>query len=856
MQLTTGARLGPYQIVSALGAGGMGEVYRARDTRLGREVAVKILRGEYGGDASRLARFEREARAAGALNHPNVLALYDLGTHEGTPYLVTELLEGESLRARLGHGPFPQRKAVEVAVQIARGLAAAHDQGVVHRDLKPENVFLTKDGRVKILDFGLAKLTQREAALGEESEQLTVSLHSEVGVVLGTVGYMAPEQVRGLPAQSAADLFALGAILYEMLCGDRAFRGESSAEVMSAILREDPPELRSRRTDLSPALERIVQGCLEKNPSERFQSARDLALALEAMSGTTGPSGGVPALPAPLLRRRWLALAGAAALVAVALAGGSFLVGKRAGTRPLPTFERLTFRRGLVNSARFVADGQTVLYTAAWEGGDSEIFAGRIGSAEARPLDLQAVRLAVSRTGEIAFIKMEAGRFVLWRVPLAGGAPRAVAENVPWADWSPDGKELAVVRWAEEGQRIEFPVGKLLYETATGDLMFPRVSPRGDRVAFCDFKKRWIGGCSLVVVDRSGNQATGLPEWQAVTGLAWAPGGEEIWFSGIVEHGATAELYAASLSGRVRPLFGEGGDLGLEDVSTEGRLLVRHGKERAGVLVRLPGEETQRDLSWFDYSVLHDLSADGRLVVLSEGAEAAGEEGGIYLRPTDGSPAVRLGDGQPGELSPDGKWVIAITSEAPTDVLLLPTGAGEPRRLTHAGMRYSGAGKWFPDGRRIVVSGTRGEEAMRSYVLPIDGGEPRPITPPGIWARAVSADGRYVAARDEAGGSTRIVLFPVDGGEPRELPGVCCWPLNWSVDGRFLFVAKTLHRSVQFFRIDLANGGSPELWRELAPADLAGVSSLNNPHMTVDGEGFAYSYWRDLNDLYLVEGLR
>src|SRR5499433_3101882 len=278
-------RLGPYEIIAPLGAGGMGEVYRARDTRLGRDVAVKVLPSSFAEDKERLQRFQQEACAAGALNHPNILVIHHIDTHEGAPYIVSELLEGETLRQRLGGSAFAQRRAIDYASQIARGLAAAHEKGIVHRDLKPDNVFVTNDGRIKLLDFGIAKLTQPDGT-PSQTDIPTRRVDTDPGKVMGTVGYMSPEQVRGRAADHRSDIFSLGAILYEMLCGNRAFRRESGVETMNAILKEDPPELSQTNHNVAPALQRVVDHCLEKNPEERFQSARDLAFALEALSGS------------------------------------------------------------------------------------------------------------------------------------------------------------------------------------------------------------------------------------------------------------------------------------------------------------------------------------------------------------------------------------------------------------------------------------------------------------------------------------------------------------------------------------------------------------------------------------------
>src|SRR2546423_3218305 len=302
-----------------VGAGGMGEVYRARDARLGREVAIKILSESFSRDPERLRRFEQEARAVAALNHPNILGLYDIGSQDGNPYLVSELLEGQSLRGILKSGPVSSRKAGDYAVQIASGLAAAHEKGIVHRDLKPENLFITKDGRAKILDFGLAKLTQSSA----DSEGLTVTGSPTLaGVVMGTAGYMAPEQVRGEAIDHRTDIFAFGAVLYEMISGQRAFHRDTAAETMTAILKDDPPELADTAKLVSPALDRIVRRCLEKRPEQRFQSAQDLAFALGALSGTDA-SGAARAKPQPRTwqSQRW-ALAALALISVLALGWG------------------------------------------------------------------------------------------------------------------------------------------------------------------------------------------------------------------------------------------------------------------------------------------------------------------------------------------------------------------------------------------------------------------------------------------------------------------------------------------------------------------------------------------------------
>src|SRR5271168_4051404 len=375
MNLAAGTKLGPYEIVSLLGAGGMGEVYRARDSRLRRDVAIKVLPAALSLDADRMRRFEQEALATAALNHPNILAVFDIGNSEGSPYVVSELLEGETLRDRLRSGAIPVRKALEYALQIAHGLAAAHEKGIIHRDLKPENLFVTKDARVKILDFGLAKLTQTDP--GSNPSMATVTHGAtEAGVVMGTAGYMSPEQIRGMTLDPRSDIFSFGAILYEMLSGKRAFHGETPADTMSSILKEEPPELSETNRNVSPALERIVHHCLEKNPESRFHAASDIAFDLEHLSGLSGSTARLAS--AAETPRRSKLLLGVVAGVAVAgvLYGLGWWTGKGRGIASQAEYQQITFRTGSIGNARFTPDG-SIVYSAIWDGEPNQLYMSR-----------------------------------------------------------------------------------------------------------------------------------------------------------------------------------------------------------------------------------------------------------------------------------------------------------------------------------------------------------------------------------------------------------------------------------------------------------------------------------------------
>jgi len=862
MSLPQGTRLGRYEVHSLIGAGGMGEVYRAADTRIGRDVAIKVLPADFSDDPDRRRRFEHEARAAGALNHPNILSIYDVdATPDGLAYVVSELLEGETLREHAGGSALPQRKAIAYALQIAQGLAAAHEKGIVHRDLKPENVFVTRDGRVKILDFGLAKLNALPAPESPNPEAPTMQAKTAPGMVVGTAGYMSPEQVRAAPVDHRSDIFSLGAILYEMVSGRRAFKGESFIETMSAILREDPPEL----SDASPALQHVVRHCLEKNPEQRFQSARDLAFDLEMLSSGLTESVLVSTVAMPErpgrrgLRwgRVWPLLA--AALALAALAPAAFYLGRASGAKPLPTYRPLTFRRGTIWTARFAPDGQTLFYSATWGGHPADVFAAPRGSTESRSLGLpHAQLLGVSQTGEMALlvdrqhVEHYASRGTLARMP-AGGAPREILEDVMEADWSPDGSQLAVVRLVGGRTRLEFPVGKVLHET-DGWVSHARVSPKGDRVAFLDHPVQWDDRGDVAAVDLEGKKQVLSGEWGGAEGLAWSPGGEEVWFTAS-RAGEAQTLYAVTPGGRERVVARAPVSLMIHDISRDGRVLVARGSETADFFALAPGEAKDRDVSWLDRGGVRDISADGRTFVFSQWGEGSGVNYAVYTRRTDGSPAVRLGDGAAWALSPDGKWVLSILS-SPPQVVLLPTGAGEARPLERHGIeRYGLGASWLPDGKSVLFIGREPGRQSRCYVQSVEGASPpRAVTPEGFTGYLVSPDGAHVVVTDP---EKKGLLYPMHEGQaPRPVPGLDEQDqvIRWAADGRSLFVYRPRELPVRVFRLDLATGRREPL-REIMPTDPTGIVGPIRLYLTPDGKGHVYDLRRALSSLYVVEGL-
>jgi Tol biopolymer transport system component len=978
--LLPGTRLGPYEIVDRIGAGAMGEVYSARDARLHRRVAIKVLPAEFSRVPDRVARFSQEAKAAAALNHPGVVSIFDVGLDGDVTYVVSELLEGETLRVLLSRGKPGRKRAGDLAAQMASGMAAAHHKGIIHRDLKPENVFITHDGRAKILDFGLARLlAPGESVLAATADTMAVT---SPGMVLGTVGYMAPEQVRGEPADHRSDIFAFGAVFYEMLAGRPAFSGGSAVERMHAVLQHDPAEITPGA--IPDPFERIARRCLEKNPSQRFQSADDVAFAIEAVSsanaagpapvaregreesegrdgregpeeregregrGLPGGHGGregrggeqhasphaqphaltLAAMGAAAIPRRRSRWQGAVAIASAAAAGLTFglalsrgWVG-RAAPNPsravVPSFEARTFDRLPITNARFMPDGQTIVYSAPARGDlPPDLFIINANAEAPQPLGVShAHLLSVSSKGELALLtnatpfahRLHGGTLARMTI---GSSPRAVMEQVREADWSPDGAALAIVHDLGNGRdRLEYPVGTRLHE-ASGYLSDPRVSPDGSRVAFAEHPLRFDDRGVVKMVDRAGRVTTLTGELWGVQGLAWSPDGSRILFSGnpaggslmqpmsvsassvSAEAGGGASAAgrdtdspAASASGamQAQPLFGVPGRFIVHDVARDGRMLAVREDLIFGVRASVPepatgpapgrsagpglgqsagarqgSERGERDLSWLGSAGARALSRDGAWLLMVDIGLRSGRDYGVLLRATNGSQPIRLGEGNPRRLSPDGKWAAAFL-DAPARLILYPTGSGDAIRLNAAPIERLTSVDWFPDGRRLLVCGSEAARAPRCYTQDLSGGVPKPATAECRDA-TLAPDGQTLLLTLQDGSWRLSSIGSGDGGSAGDAgpsrpamglrPGDR--PIAWSRDNQSVYVQRGREVPAIVDRVTLTTGARATV-REIAPADVASLSAIFVSDWIDEGRGYAYNYTSVTSTLFLVNG--
>lgn len=846
MPLSKGELLGSYVVLHPINSGGMGEVYFGRDTRLDREVAIKILPKEFVSRPDRLQWFQRESKTLASISHPNILAIFDVGTQGDIPYMVTELLRGQTLRERLRKGALPRRIVVDYGTQAAKGLAAAHSKSIVHCDLKPENIFITSDNQLKILDFGLAQPAPSEptktpaVAAWEQTTEATQ-------LVMGTVSYMSPEHVRRTRVDSRSDIFSFGAILYELLFGEMAFLRSSKVETMNAVLNEEPAKLSEQDSSLPSGWSSILRRCLEKEPERRFQCASDLAFAIEKLAEQPTTRSSDKGITAAGL--------GAGLIVILALVAVGWWAAIYFRKPVAPTFRQLIFGRGYIESARFTPDGESVVYGAAF-GGPRQLYLARLDGQSSRHMGLPSADvLGISQHGEMA-LSLDRHNFYNWMTkgtlaiaPLSGGAPHPLLADVCDGDIAPDGKALAVVRCGEM-ETLEFPIGNVLFKTS-GWISRPRISPAGDAIAFLEHPLRGDDRGYVSVVDRTGRARRVTEEWAGEDGLAWSAATDEIWFTSSFQT-EPQSLRAVNRSGGQRVILSTVTEVSLRDIGKAGSALLTSMRVSTEVAMGRLNAKSIHPLDVADENAgIHGIADNGKSAALVYSGTAGGQDYKTYVARDDIPEPILLGDGDPSGISPDGKWILSILPSDPSKIVLYPTEAGEPRRFNISPVRMvTGVTSWCRDGSKVVFTGTEPGKPPRVFLLDPTSGATRAITDEQTSDPLLTPDGQMVLVKDPTGYS----IHSMQGGQTKPTKGISSTdlPLQWNTMGRAIYVwDRTL--PARIFRLDPTTG-KRELWTEITPADPSGLL-YGHIYITPDGQSYAYHFRRILTNLYVARNL-
>jgi serine/threonine protein kinase len=885
-----GETIGPYEVLSQLGSGAMGIVYLAQDVRLGRKIALKLLPSQFTNDKDRLRRFQQEARAASALNHPNILTVYEVAQGAGLHYIATEFVDGVTLRQHMNTQRMSLDEILKVAIQVASALQAAHAAGIAHRDIKPENIMIRSDGYIKVLDFGLAKLAEKEFS--------PATPETNPGVVMGTPRYMSPEQARGLDVDLRTDIFSLGTVIYEMVTGKVPFEGLTTSDVIAALIKDEPESMRSSVPKLPLEFEQVVNKSLTKALDLRYQTIAEFSSDLQRLkdeiqlnalvrtnsagarlsldnlsSQQTIRTRGFTATDPQAQRKtkhilanishKWTVGVSVGLLVIVALAAIAAVVAlNRRRSASIPRISQnprpLTNRDGFISASRFAPDGRGVIYSAGFDGKPVELFFTDVEGSEARSAGIQSAALkSVSRSGKIAVLLnfelnwSDGYNGTLAIVPSGGGKPEIVMEGVDDAAFAPDGNSLAILRSVMGEQQLEYPAGRVLHKS-TGWMSYPRFSPKGDKIAFFEHPLGDISG-SIAVFDLASQKKVDIStDWRALKGLAWNPKDNEIWFGGS-KVSKKLGVNAVSLSGQVRMHLYElpGINARVDDISDDGRMLINQGSNHSTMTILQGKSPTEAVDSKFAWSTSADVSPDGKMLLFYQwGYEASdpSDVSAVYLRRLDSPEPVKLGSGKALALSPDGNWALALQQTKPqSELVLLSTSPGDSRTLPNQGIKEYHYASFFPDGRQILFTGIEAREdaAIRSFVQDLNTGEVRPLTEEGTVALRVSPDGKSLITLQP---DRTYYIQPLDGREPKTIPGLESGdePIQWSNDGRAVYVIGPGEFANKIYRVNLATGNRRE-WKDIDPLNKVGLVGLElNPGgilITPDGKVCVYTYW-------------